>query len=99
VLESVAEERADAVPTDVNSTDEAEAVTVVPATESKLHFPEKMPEPTLQHTIALVPLKVVTVIAVGVPPVTKSTDVPGLSACELVELRTLQVPLVLAASA
>jgi hypothetical protein len=67
------------------------------ATESALQLPVVA---TFQHTIALVPLNATTVIAVGVPPLTKSADVPVVRAvAEFVYVRTLQVPFVLAASA
>jgi hypothetical protein len=76
VLERVVEERDVAVPTEVKTIGMSEADTVVLDMEINLHFPEKMPEPALQHTNALVPLNATTVIAVGVPPLTKSADVP-----------------------
>jgi hypothetical protein len=103
VLESDDEERADAAPAEVMVIEAPGEVTavefamVLTATVSALQLPVVA---AFQHTIALVPLKVVTVIAVGVPPVTKSTDTPVRRAVDaVVYVTALQVPLVLAASA
>jgi hypothetical protein len=82
VAERAEMDRAVAAPAEVTSRALPGAVTVVPLITKALHLPAVVPDPALQHTMALLALNAATATADGADVSKKFTDVPLDSAVE-----------------